>query len=118
MKRNNTTNDIDRRIAAQLRNSLPQAPENEWFTRRVMNRLPEKRHNRLAVLVQWICYLLSLAALGIGAWLTIDNILIHGLSTSSLVFLAIIPLLAIFCTGMMAAPAVRKVIDGEQNIFK
>ena len=83
-----------------------------------MNRLPEKRHNRAAILVQWICYLLSLGALGTGAWLTIDNIIVNGVSVNSLVFLALIPVLAIFCTGVMAAPAVRKIFEGEQNIFR
>lgn len=118
MKKTDEIRNTDRMIARRLQSGLPQAPENEWFTRRVMNCLPEKRHNRAAILVQWICYLLSLGALGTGAWLTIDNIIVNGVSVISLVFLALIPVLAIFCTGVMAAPAVRKVFEGEQNIFR
>ena len=42
----------------------------------------------------------------------------NGITMGSLIFLALIPVLAIFCTGVMAAPAVRKVFEGEQNIFR
>jgi len=118
MKKNNEIRKTDSMIARRLQAGLPQAPENEWFTRRVMNRLPEKRYNRGARLIQWLCYLISFGALGTGAWLTVDYILDNGITMGSLIFLALIPVLAIFCTGVMAAPAVRKVFEGEQNIFR
>lgn len=118
MKKKDEIHNIDRLIASKLQEGLPQAPENEWFTRRVMNRLPDTRHNRAARLIQWLCYLISLGALATGSWLTIDYILEHGITLGSLIFLAMIPVLAIFCTGVMAAPAVRKLVDGEQNIFR
>lgn len=118
MKKSDEIRKIDRDIAARLQAGLPQAPDNEWFTPRVINRLPEKRHNRVAILVQWLCYLLSLGALGTVTWLTVDYILANGLTAGSLVILASIPVLAIFCTIVMAAPAVRKAFEGEQGLFR
>ncbi len=118
MKKSDELRKIARDIAARLQAGLPQAPDNEWFTPRVINRLPEKRHNRVAILVQWLCYLLSLGALGTGTWLTVDYILANGLTAGSLVILASIPVLAIFCTIVMAAPAVRKAFEGEQGLFR
>lgn len=35
----------DKHIKEFLKRELPQAPDNPWFTRKVMNRLPEKRTN-------------------------------------------------------------------------
>ncbi len=35
----------DKHIKEFLKRELPQAPVNPWFTRKVMNRLPEKRPN-------------------------------------------------------------------------
>lgn len=38
----------DKQIKEFLKRELPQAPVNPWFTRKVMNRLPEKRTNWVA----------------------------------------------------------------------
>ena len=38
---------IDIEISRRLKQSLPEAGHNEWFTRKVLNRLPEKqKHSR------------------------------------------------------------------------
>jgi len=34
----------DDKLRALLHDRLPQAPRNPWFVRKVMNRLPAKRH--------------------------------------------------------------------------
>ena len=33
-----------------LRNELPQAPQNDWFVKKVMNRLPEKRRGSISII--------------------------------------------------------------------
>ena len=43
-------NKADIKIKEYLKRELPQAPGNPWFTRKVMNRLPEKK----PTLVSWI----------------------------------------------------------------
>ena len=62
----------DIKLAEKLKNSAPQAPENEWFVKKVLNRLPEKRPSffsraeifsfvaaGLVLLVCWILHFLS-----------------------------------------------------------
>ena len=118
MNESENIKELDRRIASRLQTELPEAPANEWFTPRVMNRLPEKRRSPAAILTQWICYLLSLATLATGGWFTINSILHNGLTIHTMVLLCFIPVLAIFCTVLLAAPAVRKVIDGEDSLLR
>lgn len=118
MKESEKIKELDRLIASRMQADLPDAPANEWFTPRVMNRLPERRRSPAAILLQWACYLLSLAALATGGWFTVDSILNNGLTVYTMVLLCFIPLLAIFCTALLAAPAVRKVIDGEENLLR
>lgn len=68
MKRNSD----DIKIAELLKKEVPNCPENEWFVKKVMNRLPEKRPSffsraevfsfvaaGLVLLVCWILHFLS-----------------------------------------------------------
>lgn len=118
MTHKNEIRELDRIISSRLNSELPQAPENEWFTRRVVNRLPDKRHNRVASAIKWFCYLLSIAGLGCGAWFTVASVLENGITLGSLLFLSLFPILAVFCTIIMASPLVHKVFDGEDNLFR
>lgn len=40
----------DIKLRALLNNKLPQAPQNDWFVKKVMNRLPEKRRNSVSII--------------------------------------------------------------------
>lgn len=57
-----TDNDIKR----LLQEGLPQAPRSEWFTRKVMNRLPERRRPSYSW-IEYISYAIALI-IYIGAW--------------------------------------------------
>ncbi len=54
----------DKQIKEFLKRELPQAPVNSWFTRKVMNRLPEKRTN-WAARIENIGFLVAAITLGI-----------------------------------------------------
>jgi len=43
MKNNDMSSDFDRMLRERLKSELPQAGRDEWFTRKVMNRLPDKQ---------------------------------------------------------------------------
>lgn len=51
--------DDDIELARMLKEQLPEAGRNEWFTRKVMNRLPEKQHRSL----HWLLTVASAVAL-------------------------------------------------------
>lgn len=54
----------DKQIKEFLKRELPQAPANPWFTRKVMNRLPEKRTN-WAAWIENAGFLVAAITLGI-----------------------------------------------------
>ncbi|MBQ7042596.1 MAG: hypothetical protein IJN66_07825 [Muribaculaceae bacterium] len=54
----------DKQIKKFLKRELPQAPVNPWFTRKVMNRLPEKRIN-WAARIENTGFLVAAITLGI-----------------------------------------------------
>ena len=72
----------------------------------------------MARLTQWLCYLSAVGALCGGGWLTARYILTNGFTETTFVLLALIPLIMVFIAGIFAAPALRKVIEGEQSILK
>lgn len=43
MKNDKTIQDTDRRIASILRSEAPVPPSKDWFTRKTLNRLPDKQ---------------------------------------------------------------------------
>lgn len=42
MKRSDNTKELDRRIGAMLRNESAPVPDDEWFVRKTLNRLPAR----------------------------------------------------------------------------
>lgn len=59
MKRNNTD---DIKFRKLLEDNLPQAPQNEWFVKKTMNRLPEKRQNSISI-IEIIGYAIAILAI-------------------------------------------------------
>ena len=104
----NISSQEDIRIRERLQASLPDVADGEWFTRRLMNRLPEKRRSRLPGVLQWACYGAS-AILLLTTWAyCMADIARHGLSATSLTLAAVIPAVVIFCMSVFAVQAVRR----------
>ena len=104
----NTAHDTDIAIGKLLKQELPQAPADEWFTRKVMNRLPEKRNGNRTSMPEKICYILGILTL-IATWIyaiifTGNN----GLTQSSLVMAVTLPVVTLFCITIFALPAIRR----------
>ena len=59
---------FDNSLKSIIRDELPDAPADEWFTRKVMNRLPETRQRAKVSLPERICYI-SGAFLLVAAWI-------------------------------------------------
>ena len=47
----------DRKLRELICERLPQAPEDVWFSQKVMNRLPEKRKRQHMPLAEKFCYI-------------------------------------------------------------
>ena len=102
MKRNN--DDIE--LARMLKEQLPEAGRNEWFTRKVMNRLPEKQHRNL----HWLLTVAFVAAfvLCLGGWayflhnLNWQVILVHDVVTLASLFAATIAVIWQFIHSLLS----------------
>lgn len=112
MKTDKNTKDLDILLMRKLQAELPEAPENLWFTRRVINRLPDHRSFAGRV-VQVLCYVLSaLVSVG-GIWFSVDNLISNGFSLQSLVLLMCVPVMIISSLMIALVPTLKKVMDGE-----
>lgn len=58
---NKYNKDEDAMIGFWLKRRLPDAPPQPWFTRTVMNRLPD-RTQRIASIVEYVLYIIGIAA--------------------------------------------------------
>ncbi len=107
--------DNDIKLRKLLKEIKKEAPENEWFTRKVMNRLPEKKSSRHGW-VMW-CFYCAALAICVGFWSMaiakgdLINDLIDAASTHTLSQSAITGLAAMAATGVivwqMAATLLR-----------
>lgn len=57
--------ETDLQLKEAFRKTLPEAPISPWFTRKVLNRLPERQRNLAARIEMWIC----VAGLAATIWL-------------------------------------------------
>lgn len=58
---NKNNRDEDAMIGSWLKRRLPDAPPQPWFTRTVMNRLPD-RSQKIASIVEYVLYIIGIAA--------------------------------------------------------
>ncbi len=61
MKKNNEITDLDSRIGAMLRGESAPVPEDKWFVRKTMNRLPS-RSRRLLSMPEILAFLIVITA--------------------------------------------------------
>ncbi len=111
MNNNNTSDHVlDKRLKKILATELPQAPENKWFLRKVMNRLPNKKQTGRLGTAQKACYLTATLLL-VGGWCaSLFYTLKYGLTANTLIMAAIIPAIAIMCIGIMGIPAIKRAL--------
>lgn len=90
-------NDIDDiKMRKLLENKLPQAPHNEWFIKKTMNRLPEKRHNSISI-IEIIGYLIAILSI-----ISIETHIIYNVTTTGTLTLNDIVWLVSLNIGLIA----------------
>ena len=112
MKNNQTRNicECDRLIKEMLTRELPEASADEWFTNKVMNRLPDK-HKKSASWAERICYIIGAAILLISWGAAFVHTCIYGLSIPVVTIAAAMPVITVVCLLVFFAPEIRRNIE-------
>ena len=100
----------DDRLSKILKDELPGASSDEWFFRKVMNRLPDRKPRPRTSVAERIFYLLGVIVLFSGWGYNLIHTLHHGLTPTSLIIAAIVPVVALFCLCIIFMPALRRTI--------
>lgn len=110
--RNNRSSEaeLDRKISDLLRKELPQASGNPWFTRRVMNRLPEQSRWARISIWQWICYLLGGIGFIAAIVMTANHLTATGYTETMLITIVTLSLLTLFCGGILLIPQLIRIL--------
>lgn len=90
--------------------SLPEAPKDEWFTRKVMNRLPDKPARRKQSIMERVCYAIGILGLLSGWGYAASYTLTNGLTANMLIIAAVLPLITLFCISIFAIPAIKRAL--------
>lgn len=108
MKRNNID---DIKIRQLLDNSIPQAPQNEWFVKKVMNRLPEKRCSTISIIeiIGYMVAILSILGIEIGIMCDITNT--GAITLNNIVWLTALNITLIAIVASIFAPQFHNSLD-------
>lgn len=101
-------NDDDKYFRSILKKNLPEHLPSPWFTKTVLNRLPERKV-RIAARIEYGVYLLALVAILIFAVFTTRNVYASGVVRVGdiIVYLGEIAMTAALC-WMLIAPFVER----------
>ena len=97
-------------IRKLMHDELPQAPTDMWFTRKVMNRLPEKKHTHTFSVPEKLCYIAGVLLMAIGWGSALTWTAHHGLTPPALIVATVIPIVAFVCICVFAIPAVKRAL--------
>ena len=93
MKHFDNTDDME--LSRLLKEQLPEAGRNEWFTRKVMNRLPEKQQRSFGWLLQ-VAFALSIILCLVG-WVYF----LHNLNLEIILVRDVVTLATLFATTLV-----------------
>lgn len=95
----------DRLMAELFKRELPQAPANEWFTPRVLNRLP-KRNGRISIMIESVSMVVAVAILVVYIYSEYSTITRTGIITVG--NMLCIGVLGLFSAFLVLWPLVRR----------
>ena len=105
-------NDIeDLKIRQLLDTKMPLAPRNEWFVKKVMNRLPEKRRSSISI-IEILGYIVAiLVVLGIEIGIVCDISNVGAITLNNIVWLTTLNIILISIVASIFAPLFRNSLD-------
>lgn len=108
MKRNDIE---DIKIRQLLDKKMPQAPENEWFVKKVINRLPEKHRSSISI-IEILGYIVAiLVILGIEIGIVCDISNEEAITLNNIVWLTTLNITLISIVASIFAPLFRNCLD-------
>ncbi len=108
MKRNNIE---DIKIRQLLDKKMPQAPENKWFVKKVMNRLPEKRRSSISIIEIMSYTIAILVILGIEIGIVCDISNAGAITLNNIVWLTALNITLISIVASIILPLFRNSLD-------
>lgn len=106
--KNSRYNDLDRNLREMFHKELPQAPENPWFVKKVLNRLPEPvAWNPMTVFV-YLCYVLGAVAMVAGWIYAVADTIHNGFTSTTLMMAIALPVTTLVGIGLIAVPAIKR----------
>lgn len=121
MKDEEKMSDVDRRIAEAMK-QLPKAGESAWFTRKVFNRLPERRQRIASQIEMGVCVVGIIVTVFLGIRFVKNTIVAGAFTVGDIVlyatFVAIILALASNIAGYMLLRPVRAMIQRRKGMAK
>ena len=99
----------DDRLRKLFRKELPDAPRSLWFTRKVMNRLPERRGRAVSILeiVVGVIAAIVLVAYWIGFYRSIASSQV--ITVGDVCFVAVLMIMTLSLVGVFAVSVFRRV---------
>lgn len=109
MKKSNE--EIDKKIRRLMLSQLPEAPRDQWFVRRVMNRLPQPQN--IMSRIEWIAYALSAVILCIywGVFFAELSDTSVRVSIHTIVFYVALSAMAMSLLYSLISPIIRSNLD-------
>lgn len=98
----------DLELKAIIQEGSPDVADSEWFTKRIMHRLPEKRKRPQMSIAEKLCYIASAVILIAGWGATLVHAWKFGLTPLTVTLAAILPAITLFCALTVAAPVLRR----------
>lgn len=107
-KQNTDENKMLDKKFAELFNNSAAAPDNPWFVRKVMNRLPEKQ-SRQYVWIEYAVYVIALFAVGAAWWIYVDKVMTTGgITVYDMLVFATLSVLSILVPASFVEPMVKR----------
>ena len=99
---------IDKKIRERFHSELSPAPQNSWFVRKVINRLPERSVSGRGAIWVWIFYALGAFAMILGWVYAIVDTIANGLTITSIIFAVALPVTTFLAIAIIAFPAIKR----------
>lgn len=109
MNINREKNAEDRLLRELFQKDLPKARQSPWFTRKVMNRLPERKHSAISV-IEWIGGAIAgIVLLAYWFGLSQDIVQSHVVTLKDVMMIFVLSAMTLTLIGIFAVNLVKRV---------
>ena len=99
---------FDREIREMFHKELPKAPENPWFVKKILNRLPEPMAWTPMSVCVTLFYILGALAMVSGWIYAVTDTINNGLTSTTLMLAIALPVTTLVGIGLVTIPAIKR----------